>query len=402
MIRLQNVKSISGERASYTFKSDRSALIDGSSLTALPAGIDPHVHFRTPGAEHKENWESAAAAAIAGGITTVLDMPNNQPACTSLPQVGKKRALIDQQLQKVGIPLRYGLYLGADSTLLDEIPKAAEAVCALKIYMGNSTGNLVMEERWAIERAFELAASCDLLVAVHAEDEQRLSMRAREWNGKADPALHSVIRDPEAARIACTEAIELAAKYRASLYIAHCSTRCELDLIAEAKRSGVRVYAEATPHHLFLDKGAYDRLGTYALVNPPLRDPEDREALWAALTSGLIDTVGSDHAPHTRAEKELPFGKAPSGMPGVDLIFPLLLTQVVAGRLSMERFVELTRTRAEAIFSLPSNNDLAFVDLDQVRPAGKGKSRCGWSLYEGMALSGWPRYVALDGRLFEV
>lgn len=402
MIRLENVKSISGERTSYTFKSDRSALIDGSSLTALPAGIDPHVHFRTPGAEHKENWESAAAAAIAGGITTVLDMPNNQPACTSLLQVGKKRALIDRQLQNVGIPLRYGLYLGADSTLLDEIPKAAEAVCALKIYMGNSTGNLVMEERWAIERAFELAASCDLLVAVHAEDEQRLSMRAREWNGKADPALHSLIRDPEAARIACAEAIELAAKYRASLYIAHCSTRGELDLIAEAKRSGVRVYAEATHHHLFLDKRAYARLGSYALVNPPLRDPEDREALWAALTSGLIDTVGSDHAPHTRAEKELPFGKAPSGMPGVDLIFPLLLTQVVKEGLSIDRFLELTRTRAEAIFSLPSNNDLAFVDLDGVQTAGKGKSRCGWSPYEGMALSGWPRYVAIDGRLFEV
>jgi len=361
-------------------------------IIEVEAGIDPHVHFRTPGAEYKENWVTGAAAAFAGGITTVLDMPNTSPACITRQAVEEKRAVIDAQLDR---PLRYGLYLGADAGHLEQIPEAAECVCGLKIYMGNSTGNLVMEKKEAIDRAFEISASCDLLVAVHAEDETRLQERYRQWNGKKDPALHSVIRDPEAAKIACGEAIELAAKHGARLYIVHVSTRAELELIREAKRAGLPVYAEATPHHLFLDTSAYKQWGTFVQCNPPLRDPADREALMEALLDGTIDTVGSDHAPHTREEKHKPFGEAPSGIAGIEMIFPLLLTEVAKGRLTLERFEELTSKRAREIFRLEPTGDRVIVEMEERAVKGT-KSRCGWTPYEGMQLCGWPKEVLVN------
>ncbi|HSX11304.1 MAG TPA: dihydroorotase, partial [Chlamydiales bacterium] len=372
------------------------------NLVMLPALIDPHVHFRVPGAEHKETWETASRAAIAGGVTTVFDMPNNTPSCISQKRLSEKKALINAQLQK--IPLRYGLYLGADQNHLEEIPKVKDQIVGLKIYMGSSTGDLLMDNPAALEKAFRIAGENGVLVAVHAEDEELIEERKVECKAALHlgAALHSVIRNPEVAARAVRMAIDLAAKHRVRLYIAHVSTREELDLIREAKRAGLPVYAEATPHHLFLTTQAYEKMGTCALVNPPLR--ESCAALWEAIGDGTIDTIGTDHAPHTLEEKRRPYGAAPSGFPSIELYLPLLLNAYHEKKISLAQIVSLTHTRPREIFHWPINDDVVLVDMNEKRTVDNAhlKTKAQWSPYAGMTLRGWPRYTILKGKVYAV
>ncbi len=355
----------------------------------LPALIDPHVHLRTPGHEYKEDWVTGSRAAIAGGITTVLDMPNNNPPCVTNRALEEKRALIDSQLQ---LPLRYGLYLGADQDHLDEIAKAPGPI---KIFMGSSTGTLLLDDQASLEKAFHLAAEHDKLVAIHAEDEASIG------SPSGSPANHSLIRTREAALIAIKRALSLVEKYGTRLYILHLSSQIELDEIRRAKDKGLSVFAETTPHHMFLNTDAYKTLGTRAQVNPPLRCEADRRAIWSAIHDGTIDTVGTDHAPHTIAEKDLPYPQAPSGMPGLETLLPLLMTAVSDGKLSLSQLIELTRTNAQKIFRLPDNDDLVFVDMEErlVDPANLC-TKCGWSPFAGWALKGWPVKTVIEGQSF--
>jgi dihydroorotase len=378
--------------------------LDFSGLTAIPALIDPHVHFRVPGGGHKEDWKTGALAALHGGVTTVCDMPNNSPPCTTIEALDEKRRLIDAQLKSVDIPLRYGLYFGADKQHLDQIPLAKGACVALKIFMGCSTGGLVIDTDEALDKAFRIAAESDMLVAVHAEDEALLAKKRIEFAGAIDPALHSRIRPKEAAIRATAKAIGLARKHGAKLYILHMSTKEEIALVRAAKQEGLPVYAEVTTHHLFLSEEDYATLGTFAQMNPPLRSKEDQEALWEGISDGTIDTIGTDHAPHTIEEKKQPFGKAPSGIPGVETLLPLMLDAVYYGRLTMERLIELTHSNPRKIFDLPPNDDIVLVDLDMELTVTDEmiKSKCGWTPYRGRTLRGWPEYVILDGRAYSV
>lgn len=398
MIELRKVQTIDGRRVDH-FIEGENRVIEAEDLTLLPALIDPHVHFRVPGAEHKETWETAARAAVAGGVTTVFDMPNNIPSCISKERLEEKRRLIDAQLKK--IPLRYGLYLGADQNHLDEIAKVRDQIVGLKIYMGSSTGDLLMKDPAALERAFRIAAENDVLVAVHAEDEDLIEERRREFF-QCKAALHSIIRSAEVAKRAVKVAVDLAAKYGARLYVAHVSTREELDLIRRAKDRGLSVYAEATPHHLFLTTKLYEKLGTCALVNPPLR--ESCEALWEGVSDGTIDTIGTDHAPHLLEEKKRPYGSAPSGFPSIELVLPLLLNAWHGGKISLAQIVSLTHTRPQEIFRQPPNEDVVLVDLDESRVVDDVhlKTKAKWSPYAGMTLKGWPRYTILRGKVYDV
>jgi len=399
MIEIRKVQTIDGHRIDH-FLEGEDRVIDAQELMLLPALIDPHVHFRVPGAEHKETWESAARAAIAGGVTTVFDMPNNTPSCISGARLDEKIRIIDEQLKRAGIPLRYGLYLGADQNHLDEIGKVKDRVVGLKIYMGSSTGDLLMSDHAALEKAFRIAGECDVLVAVHAEDEELIEKRKKEHPG-TDPALHSIIRNPEVAARAVEQAIGLAAKYKTRLYIAHVSTEEELKLIRAAKKQGLPIYAEATPHHLFLTVNAYRKLGTCALVNPPLR--KSSEALWNALHEGTIDTIGTDHAPHLLEEKHRAFGAAPSGFPSIELYLPLLLNAYHEKKISLEQIVSLTHTRPQEIFKIPLNDDVVLVDLNRKRTVDNAhlKTKAKWSPYAGMVLQGWPRYTILKGKVYD-
>ncbi len=371
------------------------------NLLALPALIDPHVHFRTPGATQKEDWITGARAAISGGVTTVLDMPNTEPLTIDQQTFNQKKELIESQLQEIGIPLRYKLYLGATAENSDEFFGLQGEIAGVKLYMGSSTGDLLVADADAQEKVFLAAASAALVVAVHAEDEQEIQ---KQRANIANPTLedHARIRHRGVAATAMKRAIAAAEKTRTKVYFCHISTAEEVELIAAAKKQGIKVFAEVTPHHLFLDESHLESLGTLGQMNPPLRMPADQLALWQGVADGVIDTIGSDHAPHTLEEKAVAYPKSPSGVPGIETTLPLLLTAAKQGRIALEKIVELTRTNAQKIFGLPDNDDWVIVDLDKKKTVENSmlKTKCGWSPFLGWMLTGWPVGVQVQGKQF--
>ncbi len=364
----------------------------------FPGLIDPHVHFRTPGLEHKEDWRTAAKAALAGGYTTVFDMPNTLPPTITRERLIEKKNIVDAQLREVGIPLRYQLFFGADKNHLQEIPLVKHDVIGIKVFMGCSTGDLVIDDDESLHAVFELAAKNHLLVAVHAEDEHLLQAQKAHYPGPMTYAAHSVIRNEEVARVAVEKAIGLTKKYGTRLYILHVSTGIECDLIRKAKKAGLPVFAETTPHHLFLDASAYATLAGKAVVNPPLREGSNHEALFNAIHEGIIDTIGSDHAPHTLSEKERPYGQCPSGMPGIETTLPLLLNAYHQGLLTLSEIASLTSKRAREIFHLPPTDDYTIVDLNKKAAVNDQNlhTKCHWSPYNHLILQGWPVGVVLE------
>lgn len=403
MFRIKNVTNTKKEKLDLTF-AGMEGEIEGDNLTVLPALIDPHVHFRTPGEMHKEDWKTGALAAIYGGVTTVFDMPNNDPLCVTLSRFEEKKTIIDAQLQEVSIPLRYGLYFGASRDHLDQIGKVGNAAIGLKLFMCRSTGGLFVDAEKDLEEVFRIATEANMVIAVHAEDETILAAKRNQFKGATDPKTHSLMHPREAAIVATSRAIEFAAKYGSTLYILHVSTKEEVEIVRQAKRDGLPVFAECTTHHLFFTTEDYERFGTLIQMNPPIRDLEDQEALWEGIRDGTMDTIGTDHAPHTLQEKKLPFGLAPSGIPGIQTLLPLMLDAVHRGRLSLERLVELTHTNPQKIFSLPSNDDVVLVDLslEKMVREEEMKSKCGWTPYQGRVLRGWPVYTVLRGRIYDL
>jgi len=373
-------------------------------LIILPAGIDPHVHFRTPGMEYKEDWRTAAKATIAGGYTTVFDMPNTLPPTNTLDRLIDKKKIIDAQLAEVGIPLHYDLFFGADKHHLDQIPLIKDDVIGIKVFMGCSTGNLVIDDDESLHAIFEIAAKHQLLVAVHAEDEHILNANKKAALGPLNYADHSKIRSIEAAQVAVEKAISLTRLYGTRLYILHVSTAEEIQLIKQAKTENLPVFAETTPHHLFLNDQCYASLQGRAVVNPPLRPAHHTEILFEAINQGIIDTIGSDHAPHTLAEKGQAYGQCPSGMPGIETTFPLLFTALHQKLLTLAQIVSLTSHRAREIFSLPPNQDYVGIYLKKVKIVEKKflRTKCAWSAFEGQKLTGWPGFTLLNNQLYRV
>lgn len=403
MIRV-SAKNIENKLVELSIPSHDEVVIESSSLTVFPALIDPHVHFRTPGHEYKEDWRTAAKAAICGGYTTVFDMPNTMPPTVTAELLKEKKSLINSQLQDVGIALRYELFFGADKNHLDQIAPVKNEVIGVKVFMGCSTGNLVIDDDESLHAVFEIAAKNNLLVAVHAEDEHMMRARKEQFKNATDYAVHSRIRDVDVAASAVEKAISLTRKYGTRLYILHLSTAPEIELVKKAKQEGLPVFAETTPHHLFLNEHAYKNLQGRAVVNPPLRAEEHNVALFAAIHAGIIDTIGSDHAPHTPAEKAKPYGECPSGMPGIETTLPLLLNAHHQGLLSLAEVVSLTSKRAREIFHLPMNDDVVLVDLNKKAEVTEQQlqTKCGWSPYAGRMLQGWPVYTILRDRCFDL
>lgn len=402
MIKIKNVKDIEGNIINLDIPSDQDILVENSNLTVLPGLIDPHVHFRTPGHEYKEDWRTAAKAAIHGGYTTVFDMPNTLPPTVTDTLLKEKKSLIDNQLKEIGIPLRYQLFFGADKNHLHEIAKVKNDIIGIKVFMGCSTGNLVIDDDESLRQVFEIAAKENLLVAVHAEDEHMMRENKARLKHETNYAIHSRIRDIDVAVSAVEKAIGLTRRYGTRLYILHLSSAPEIELVRKAKQEGLPVYAETTPHHLFLNETAYTDLAGKAVVNPPLRLPEHNKALFAAIHEGIIDTIGSDHAPHTPAEKAKPYGECPSGMPGIETTLALLLNAYNEGLLSLKEIVSLTSTRAREIFKLQETSDKVLVDLSKTKKVTENQlhTKCGWSPYAGRVLKGWPEYTILDGTCY--
>jgi dihydroorotase len=376
-------------------------VIEASGKFVLPGAIDVHVHLRTPGNEDKEDFGTGTQSAAAGGVTTVLDMPNNTPAVTSVEVLNDKKKLIED----MGSHVNYGLYMGATSTNIDEYLNS-DAI-ALKVYMGSSTGDLLVDKEEWLREIFEKAGKAGRLVCVHAEDEALMSEHAAEYEGQDDPTVHNKIRDEEVALRAVERAIKLAHEYGTRLHVCHVSTQKELELLKE--NASDKLSFEVTPHHLFLDEGALAFKGNFAKMNPPLRSIENGQALLKGIKEGDVDMVSTDHAPHLMSEKEQPYTKAPSGVPGLETAVPLLLNAVNEGSLDLEDVVRVTSEGPAGVFGLESgmavgaDANVMIVDMDLEQTVANGEagarfSKCGWSVFDGMTLKGWPVLTFVNGQ----
>ncbi|MBT4384748.1 dihydroorotase [Candidatus Peregrinibacteria bacterium] len=365
-------------------------VIDGTGQFLLPGVIDAHVHFREPGASHKETWETGSKAAVLGGVTTVLDMPNNNPAITTMEHLQGKRDLVKGRSY-----CNYGFHFGGSGNFaaLEEL----EGSPAVKVYMGASTGDLLVDEPTAWEKIFEICERKNLPVIVHAENDDRIRERAKEFT------VHTEIRDCECARIATSAAVALREKIGNKLHIAHMSCKEEVEIVRANKNENLS--CEVCPHHLFFT--ADEMKDGFLKMNPPLRAQEDVDALWEAMKDGTVNCIATDHAPHTVEEKGV--AGPPSGVPGVEFSLPLMLDAVNAGRLELEDLARLMGSEPARIFGLSGRGvvregmvaDLVLVDMDLSRVVSKDlvQSKCGWSPYEGRHLKGWPVMTIVNGEV---
>lgn len=375
--------------------------IDVQGLTVLPGVIDPHVHFREPGFEYKEDLETGSAAAALGGVTLVFDMPNTAPPLISEADMADKlnrakgRMWTDHAFYMGGSPLN-AHRLGE----LERLP----GCCGTKIFMGSSTGNLLIPDDETLEIALK---SSSRRVSLHAEDENRLKERKHIAEHAADCCVHPVWRDEETAIRATERLLKIARRHGRRVNVLHVTTFAELELLAQHRDLAT---AEVLVQHLTLSgPECYERLGTLAQMNPPIRDEKQREGLWKALNQGIVDTLGSDHAPHTLEEKNRPYPSSPSGMPGVQTLLPIMLDHVNSGRLSLQRLSDLVTAGPVRSYGLVGKGriaqgydaDLTLVDLNAQRTIENRwiKSKVGWTPFDGMKVKGWPVMTVVRGNI---
>ena len=374
-------------------------VIDAKGLHVLPGVIDTQVHFREPGLEHKENLETGSRAAVMGGVTAVFEMPNTKPETVSAEALADKVRRARNRMF-----CDFAFYVGGTRDNIAELAtlERLEAAAGVKVFIGSSTGDLLVEDETSLSRIIQ---NISRRAAFHAEDEARLKARAH-LRRAGDPSSHPVWRDEEAALIATRRLVRLAETHRKRVHVLHVSTAGEMAFLAQHKD-----YAsvEVTPNHLTLvAPECYERLGTYAQMNPPVRDERHRRALWEAVGNGIVDVLGSDHAPHTREEKDHAYPGSHSGMTGVQTLVPIMLDHVNAGRLTLERFVDLTSHGPNRLFGIAGKGriavgydaDLTIVDLNKRATITNGwiQSRCGWTPYDGVTVQGWPVGTMVRGR----
>lgn len=374
-------------------------IIREPSLFLMPGVIDPHVHFRDPGVTWKEDLETGSKAAVSGGVTSFFEMPNTVPSTTSLERLADKKAIASAKSVA-----NYNFFIGATPENIADC-LAAENVPGIKIYVGSSTGSLLVDTSTLLDPFFKNA---NKLIAVHSEEETMVQAGAAACEGSQNVHDHyQKIRTVEAA-VTCTKRlVDLAKKHNTRLHICHLTTAEEAALLA-VEKPGSRITTEVMPQHLFLHApDIYDRIGTFAQINPPIRESRHADALWKALKSGVIDCMGTDHAPHTIQEKEQPFGKAPSGMPGVDTSLPLMLNQVAKGQASLAEIQHWLCHQPANLFNIENKGflqegydaDLALVDLEKKWTiSGKNSfSKCGWSAFDGTTVVGKPMMTFVQG-----
>lgn len=378
---------------------DAPEIVDVRGLHVLPGVIDTQVHFREPGNEHKEDLETGGRAAVMGGVTGVFEMPNTNPTTTTEAALADKVARAHHRMA-----CDFAFYVGGTRENAGELGKleTLPGCCGIKVFMGSSTGNLLVEDDGGVA---EVLANIRRRAAFHSEDEYRLNERKGERIA-GDPSSHPVWRDAEAALSCTTRLVRLAREAGKRIHVLHISSADELSLLA-ANRDVASV--EMTPSHLTLAAPeAYERLGTLAQLNPPVRDERHRAALWGALSRGLTDVLGSDHSPHTLEEKAAEYPASPSGMPGVQTLVPVMLDHVNAGRLTLERFVDLTSHGPARLFQIARKGriaegydaDFTVVDMKARRTITNRwiESRCGWTPFDGVDVAGWPRGTIIRGR----
>lgn len=375
--------------------------IKANGLHVLPGVIDSQVHFREPGLTHKEDLETGSKAAILGGVTSVFEMPNTNPSTTT-------QDAFEEKLKRASgrAHANYAFFIGGAHDNVENLAKLEllPHCSGIKIFMGSSTGNLLVEDDETLERILKTGHR---RMVFHSEDEMRLRERKHIATEMGDVHYHPVWRDVETALNSTRRLLNLARKAGRKIHVLHVSTGEEMDLLMNNKDIAT---VEVLPQHLTLSApDCYDRLGNYAQQNPPIREKRHLERLWKAILDGTVDVIGSDHAPHTREEKERPYPTSPSGVPGVQTLVPLMLNHVHEGRLSLQRFVEMVTENPCRVFGVANKGrlrqgydaDLTIVDLKKTKTIDNSwiASRCGWTPFHGMSVTGWMTHTIVSGHL---
>ena len=384
-------------------------VIDAVGKYVLPGIIDVHVHFREPGYTYKEDFETGSMAAAAGGVTTICDMPNNQPFCSTVEAFLQKKEIIKNKAY-----VDYGLVAAVVGDTVEEIPKLAEAgINVFKIFMGATVGGVPAPDDGGMFRAFQLIAETGLRIGVHAENNpimDYLTAKLKEA-GRTDPLAHVEARPPVAEAEAIQRAVLFAAETGCKLHIYHLSSKEGVELIKAAQEKGVRVSAETGPHYLLLDCNYMEKVGSILKMNPPVRSREHGEALWQGLLDGTVEVIATDHSPHTPEEKiKENIWEAIPGFTGVETSVPLMLTQVNEGRLSLMTYVKLASENPARLFNLyprkgtiqiGTDADFTIVDMakEGVINSEKLHSKSKISPFDGWRVKGLPVYAIVRGNV---
>lgn len=369
--------------------------IETSGLHVLPGVVDDQVHFREPGLTHKEDLRSATRACAKGGVTSFLEMPNTIPSTTTRARLEEKL-----RLAEASSLVNYGFYLGATTENLEELARGTRTP-GIKIFIGSSTGELLVDDQDTLERIF---AETTLPIAAHCEDESTIRGNRQRIGSPHDVADHSRIRDHAAAIIATRRALDLAYRHCHRFHVLHLSTAAEVELVRDHR--GL-ITAEACPHHLLLSVEDYSRLGSRAQMNPSLKLPQDQAALWRGLRDGAIQVVATDHAPHTLGEKSLPYPDSPAGVPAVENSLALMLDQSHRGQCELRQIAHWMSDAPARVWGLVGKGrikvgydaDLVLVDLEREHTIldQRQETKCKWSPWHGVTLRGLPVQTWVGG-----
>ena len=377
-----------------------SKVIDATDKVVLPGIIDTQVHFREPGSTDSEDLESGSRAAVLGGVTSLFEMPNTNPPTSNLIEFDKKL-----QLAKDRMHSNYAFYFGATPDNVDQLSKLKDlkGCCGVKLFAGSSTGKLLVDKEADIEKVI---ANSDRVVSIHSEDEEILNLR-KKFIRKGDVHSHLEWRNSECAISSTRRVVKIAERYNKQIHVLHVTTKEEVDFLAMHKKN---VTFETTPQHLTLyAPDCYDKLGTYAQMNPPLRTKDHYDRLWTAIKNDVVDVLGSDHAPHSKESKNKEYPNSPSGMPGVQTIFPVMLDHVNNGKLSLTKLIKLMCENPSKIFGIKNKGfikegydaDLTLVDMNKEQTIKDEMiaSKCGWTPFNNYKVKGFPVGTIVNGNL---
>ena len=375
-------------------------IYDAENLIVLPGCLDTQVHFREPGSTDAEDLNSGSRAAIVGGITGVFEMPNTNP-----PTSNKKEFQNKLNLAKNRMYCNYAFYFGATPENQEELAdlKSLEGCCGVKLFAGSSTGNLLVHKEEDIEKVF---ASTSKIVSVHSEDEEILNQR-KKLREKGNVLTHPIWRNEESAISSTRRIVKIALRLNKKAHILHVTTKEEVDFLSQNKGN---ITFEITPQHLTLTSPeCYEKLGTFAQMNPPIRDKSHYDRLWYAVRNNYNDTIGSDHAPHLKENKLKDYPETPSGMPGVQTLMPVMLNHINEGRLKLEQLIKLLCENPVKIFGIKNKGyikkdydaDFTIIDMNKVIEIKNEKieSKCGWSPFNGHKFKGTPVATIVNGKI---
>ena len=377
-----------------------SKVYDATDKVVLPGIIDTQVHFREPGSTDAEDLESGSRAAVLGGVTALFEMPNTNPPTSNLVEFDKKL-----QAAKNRMHSNYAFYFGATPDNTNQLAKLkdVEGCCGVKLFAGSSTGNLLVDKEADIEKVI---SSSDRIVSIHSEDEDIIKLR-KKFIKKGDVHSHAEWRNVEVAMSSTRRVVKIAERYNKKIHVLHVTTREEVDFLAMHKKN---VTFETTPQHLTMyAPDCYDKLGTYAQMNPPLRTKEHYDRLWVAIKNNIVDVLGSDHAPHLKENKDKEYPNSPSGMPGVQTIFPVMLDHVNNGKLTLQQLINLMCENPCKIFGIKNKGylkegydaDLTIADMNKevVIKNEMIASKCGWTPFNNHKVKGFPVATIVNGHL---